>query len=268
MEQKPAAQPQEVPEFDINNLPVGQGQPSEEEPKAAEEKPKEEEVKEEPVASEEETKVPYSRVQNIIRYRREAEEKAAALEARLAELEAAQSVQNTNVEEPPAEWFTLTGGDTPQSRQAYQILRKQFNPSPEYIQQMAVEAYRNAERSETQRVSSNEEMIDRQFDDLSAIVGRDLTDEEETRVLEIMDEYSPVNDEGRIISLFPAEKAWEVYELEAEAQKSSKSEGRNRVAALTGSRTTGEPAQKGIVEDKDFDPRWEALDKSIERRSR
>ncbi len=272
---KPAEeQAQDLSSLDIGKLAVGA--PSDE---AAENTEEKEEIREEgkPAegagdTSDEENKVSYSRFKNVHSRYREAERKAQELEARLEELES-RKAERIEREVPKFEgrkWETWTKlyGDSEQSRTAYRDYMAEFAPPDEsYIREVASRAYQEEARAESRRIETNERTIDDELEDLSVIVGRDLTDEEQVAVLDIMDKNSLADEDGRILKLYPAEQAWDIYEIESQAGKSSRQAARNRVAGLTGSSSSGEPTAHGRAqEDKTFDPRWEALDASMNRR--
>ena len=66
---------------------------------------------------------------------------------------------------------------------------------------------------EDQRVKNNIEIIDQRFSDLGEMIGRELTEEEESAILDIVDDYTPKNKEGNYLcSLLPFDYAWEIYE--------------------------------------------------------
>lgn len=265
-------QKEEIAVMDIGSLPVNQ-EPSEEEPDKETEAQTQDQGTGTPEPSEEETKVSYSRFKNIHTRYRDAEKRAAELEAQLAELESQRAVPSFEREAPKTEgrkWETWKKfyGDSDQSKELFRDWMNEFAPPDEtYIQQIAVQAYEAQARNEERRVAGNEQYIDDQLEDLSVSLGRDLTDEEQTEVLEIMDEFSATDEDGRIISLYPAEKAWEIYEIQHNVGTSTRIQNRNKVAALTSTGTKGEVSASGKgQENKDFDPRWEAFDASLQRR--
>lgn len=56
--------------------------------------------------------------------------------------------------------------------------------------------------------------IDERFEALSAHIGRLLTKEETDDILDIVDEYTPKNENGNYLyPLIPFEYAWEIYEI-------------------------------------------------------
>ncbi len=263
----------DVAQIDINNLPVNQDA-SVEEPVQGEEGVRENGNgnEETPETSEEENKVSYSRFKNVHTRYREAEKRAAELEARLQELESSRA-DRIEREAPSFEgrkwesWKKLYG-DSPEARDAFKTWMEDFAPPDEsYIQQVAAEAYEQQVRNEERRIASNERTLDDQLEDLSISLGRDLTEDEQVAVLDIMDEFSAKDEDDRILSLYPAEKAWEMYEIQSQGSRSPRIQSRNKVAALTGSGTRGDVSATGRAkEDKEFDPRWEALDASLNRR--
>ncbi len=221
-----------------------------------------------PATSDEETKVSYSRFSNINQRRKEAERRAWELEREIEELRQRPEVRKDESGDIPAEWFELTGGDTPQSRKAYQILRNTLNPSEDKIRQLAEQAYYQAEVTESRRVSENERTLDDQLEDVSISLGRDLSDDEELALLEIMDEYSAKDEEDRIYSLFPAEKAWEIYEMQSGSRVSSRKMARDRAASTISSPSQGEPAPQGRGRtNKYFDPSWGAWEGQLNKLS-
>ena len=66
---------------------------------------------------------------------------------------------------------------------------------------------------EALRVKNNEAEIDRKFEYLTELIGRELTEKEEDDFLDIVDEYTPKDRDGNyLIDLVPFDYAWEIYE--------------------------------------------------------
>ena len=66
---------------------------------------------------------------------------------------------------------------------------------------------------EDERIKGNIEIIDDQFLELEEMIGRELTEEEQSEVLDIVDQYTPKDKEGNYLcSLLPFDYAWEIYE--------------------------------------------------------
>ncbi len=63
------------------------------------------------------------------------------------------------------------------------------------------------------RVENNIAVIDQRFSDLAVIIERELTEEEESIILDIVDEFTPKKKDGNYLcSLLPFDYAWEIYQ--------------------------------------------------------
>lgn len=199
----------------------------------------------------EEQKVPYSRFKKFHeeakQYRQEAEEWRAKAE----ELEKTRVVESPK-SDLPSYWEKLYG-DSPESQEAWKIQQQINEQLKQEARVEAINAVREERFGEEKRVKENIEQIDEQFEDLSAFVGRDLTDQEQSSVLDIIDEYTPKDKDGDYLgAILPAEKAWEIYELKNQASKAPKQKSRDNIASLSGSHSQGET---NIAEkDKNFNP--------------
>jgi hypothetical protein len=68
-------------------------------------------------------------------------------------------------------------------------------------------------RQEKLRVSGNIAIIDENLENLSLYVGRLLTEDETSAILDIVDEYTPKDDkENYLVELLPFDYAWKIYE--------------------------------------------------------
>jgi predicted RNA-binding protein len=68
---------------------------------------------------------------------------------------------------------------------------------------------------EDQRIEGNIGIIDEQFLELQEMIGRELTEDEQSEVLDIVDEYTPKDKDGNYLcSLLPFDYAWEIYEVQ------------------------------------------------------
>ena len=75
---------------------------------------------------------------------------------------------------------------------------------------------------EDMEAEKNMAIIDEKLEDLKDFLkeyyDKNLTEYEESRVLEIVDEYTPKKKDGNyLVDLLPFEYAWEIYEAEKEA---------------------------------------------------
>ena len=72
---------------------------------------------------------------------------------------------------------------------------------------------------EDQRIEGNIAIIDEKFLELQAMIGRELTEEEQSVILDIVDEHTPKDKDGNYLcSLLPFDYAWEIYEVQNRAE--------------------------------------------------
>lgn len=227
-------------------------------------KPEAEENKDTEETSVEETKVPYSRFKNIHTRAIEAEAEAEKWRLRAEEIESSKtSVSTESYEAMPSEWKDLYG-DSEASEKAWKIQQKR----EQAIEQRAYEAgQRGARELETlqrEKVNSNLNVIDQNFESLSAFVGRDLSEKEQSAVLDIVDNYTPKDADGNYQgAIMDFDKAWEIYELKQNSGKSQTRQSRDNVASLSGTNTQGDTAVNA-EKDKNFNPLdWNAYKSRI-----
>ena len=62
------------------------------------------------------------------------------------------------------------------------------------------------------RVEKNLAEIDNKFEDLEEYVGRELTEDEKSNILDIVDEHTPKNKDGTFLTeILPFDYAWRIY---------------------------------------------------------
>jgi hypothetical protein len=67
---------------------------------------------------------------------------------------------------------------------------------------------------EKQQIEGNIAVIDIQLLGLQNMIGRELTEDEQSTILDIVDEYTPKDKDGNYLCrLLPFEYAWEIYEI-------------------------------------------------------
>lgn len=65
------------------------------------------------------------------------------------------------------------------------------------------------------RIERNIDKINDNFDDLAECLGRDLTEFEQSAILDIVDEYTPKDDKGNYkFDMLPFDYAWTICEYE------------------------------------------------------
>lgn len=210
-----------------------------EEPKV-EEKKVEEAAITEPV--EEENSVRYSRFKKF-------HDEALALREEVAELRRKVEVVKPAEQEVvvPDSFKRLYGDENSPHwesvKEAWKIQSEQNEALVSRARQEAIEAARSERYEEIEKTNKNLQTIDSGIESLSDTIGRDLTDAEQSSVLDIVDAYTPQDANGNYLGpLLPFDKAWEIYELKQNVQKAPKKESKDNVAALSGKQSQGEPA--------------------------
>ena len=204
-----------------------------------------------PELDEEGTPVKYSRFRNVNQRRIEAEKEAEYWRQEAQRRESQVAEPESDI---PSSWKKLYG-DSDDSKEAWKIQQQMY----EDLKRDAIEEARNAVRTERQaeseRVESNLEVLDEGMEGLEDFVGRRITSAEESALLDIVDEYTPKDRDGNYAGdIIPLEKAWNILELQKNAQKAPSRESRNSIASLTNNQTYGQANDKD--KDKSFDGSW------------
>lgn len=216
-------------------------------------------------SDEEEKKVPYSRFKKFHDAAKEAQEDAEKWRAEAERLRTErferqdQQVNNGNSNTQTPQWWIDLYGNEPEKHRAYQIWEEhQPKYDPDAIRREAIEAVRQEQRSGEERVERNLDSIDDHLEEASAYAGHTLSSQEESDILDIIDEYTPKDRNGNYAGeLLEPEKAWEIYELKQQAAGAPRKQSRDAVADLTGSRSNGETTVTSQGEqDKNFVPNW------------
>ena len=212
---------------------------------------KEEEEIVEPVG---ETKVPYSRFKNVNEARREAEAEAEKWRARAEELEQIKyKPRGEDPSEMPASWVKLYG-DSEASKEAWAVQEQREMEIERRAYEAGQRGAQELKQVEQQRLNENLSVIDENFEDLTAIIGRDLTEKEQSAILDIVDTYTAKDSEGNYAGqVMPFDKAWDIYELKQNSGKVAQRKSRDNVASLSGTNTQGEPDIKE-EQNKNFNP--------------
>jgi hypothetical protein len=190
----------------------------------------------------EENKIPYSRFKKVVDERNETASKIEFLEERLQELENNRiESTKTNLDEVqmPSEWVELYG-DSDVAKRAWIIQQKREDDIAERAVSQAVDRLRQQQEDEVSAVAENEIIIDENLNDLQEQIGRQLTSKQEEEILTIVDEFSPVGKDGKYLTLFPFDKAYEIYTLRQSQKGLGTRQARQTVADLTGNTSEGE----------------------------
>lgn len=155
-------------------------------------------------------------------------------------------------------FYTETFGDTPMSEKLYQAELARLTAIEERVEQRAYERVSQREDNQQRVIEDRVSSMDSAFEELSVVAGKDLSDDEQVAILDIVEKYSPKDKNGKIPEeyLMPLDDAYEIYQMQSQV-KPNRSE-RNAVAALSGTRSQG-GASSGS--DADWRPgqraRWE-----------
>jgi hypothetical protein len=242
--------------IDLNAPAFGTGaqkvEVASDEPVGESEKPNEEE-------QQVETQVPYSRFKKYHDLAKEAQEEAERYRREADELRS-QPERVVYDKELPEQWKKLYG-DTEQSREAWKLQLELQRELREETMQEAREAVRNERYEEVERTEANLEIIDDNFEQLGDFIGRDLTETEQSSVLDAVDYLTPKDRYGNYAGpLVPFEADWDYVQAKQGRANSSRSQSRNQVAAASASQSQGSPILTETEEkNKNYNPlNWNA----------
>lgn len=232
------------------------GEPKEENGKEVEKENKEKVESESSVEDKEETQVPYSRFKKIHQRAIQAERENEEMARKTLELENRLN-SNKQKEEPQAKetnlpaWWVNMFGNSEDSAYGYNELMGKVGGTKEDI----IKELKEAERNQEKEFESNESDIEDNLDVLSGYIGREMSWEEQERVLNIIDKYSPIDEKtGKYIKIFPFEDAWEIYQDRQKALGMFGKKARNEIAGLVNRGSSGEPDFDKAESDKNFNP--------------
>lgn len=187
----------------------------------------------------EEQKVPYSRFKKKLDELTETTSKVQFLEERLQQLEQSRQEESAQYVELPQEWVQLYG-DSEVARQAYQVQLRREDELAENTIRKILDTLNRSQEEESMRLVENEQIIDDNLESLQESVGRKFSPKQEEEILAIVDEFSPVGEDGKYVTLFPFDKAYEIYSLRNSQKGQSTRRARENVAGLTGNSSAGE----------------------------
>lgn len=186
-----------------------------------------------------EQKVPYSRFKKIVEERDETVNRISYLEERLQELESKRIESKPDDIEVPQEWKELYG-DSEVSKRAWAIQQKREEELAERAINEAMNRLSKQQQEEVQAIAQNEETIDDNLSQLEETIGKKLSPKQEEELLTIVDEFSPVGADGKYVTLFPFDKAYEIYTLRQSQKGLGTRQARQNIADLTSNMSEGE----------------------------
>lgn len=197
-------------------------------------------------------RIPYSRFESVNEAKIRAEAKAEMLEQQLIQYQNSKVVETNKSDEIelPQEWVELYG-DSEAAKKAYQV---QIGFNERLLEQATEKAYEkltNREREEKEAVNNNLEYIESNLLKFQEKLGRKLTEAEEDALLDIQDEFTQKDENGKYVSdLLSTDKAYEIYTLRNQTAKFAKSQARNKVVSITGASSEGDISTSSV----DFKP--------------
>jgi hypothetical protein len=201
----------------------------------------------------EEAKVPYSRFRKFWEKAQDAEKEAAYWKGQ-AEAKRDEPTRTQEDTEVPSYWRELYG-ESDASQKAWKIQEQANQRLIDEARSQALEAVQSERIQESERVRTNEDIIDQNLESLQDYAGHSLSEREQSAILDIVDEYTPKDEDGNYLgATIPFDKAWDIYELQQAASKAPRSQSRDKVAALTGTPSNGESQSEKEQRDKDFNP--------------
>jgi len=244
------------PVDEVDAEPTAESVPEEAvKPEAEPEKePVEEESKEpEAKAEEEEEKVPKSRFLTMHQRAIEAEKALRQFEAERANQP--EPVTPIADDEELHNFFKETFGDTELTEKLYKNELARLASIEDKAAERAFERLSQREQQEAQVIEERVASFDQAFDELTSVTGKDFSDDEQVAILDIVEEYSPKDADGKLIGdyLLPLDKAYEIYSVKNQPVVQAKKAERNKVASLSGARSEGTPAGESNA---DWKPGW------------
>lgn len=193
-----------------------------------------------PEAVAEEDKVPKSRFLTMSKRAIEAEKALRQFEAEREY--APEPVQPLADDADLKKFYTTTFGDTEAAEKLYQAELARLSAIEERATDRAYERLSQREQVEQRVIEDRVSSMDSAFEELSVVAGKDLSDDEQVAILDIVEKYSPKDRNGKIPEeyLMSLDDAYEIYQMQSEAAKPNRSS-RNAIAALSGARSQGAP---------------------------
>lgn len=214
----------------------------------------------EPVVPEpEEEKVPKSRFLTMHERAVNAEKRATQLEAERSTYSARQEPVKPADDEDLKKFYLETFGDTPTAQKLYENELARLSSIENRAAERAYERILGREKEDAEIIDRRVASIDSAFEELSVVEGKEFSDDEQVALLDIVEEYSPKDKDGKLIGeyLLPLDRALEIYKMKSEPIVIAKKTQRNAVASLSGAKSEGTPSD---ASDADWKPgergRW------------
>lgn len=218
-------------------------------------------------SEEEEQRVPYSRFNKVREQKEQAEREADEARSILRQIQSERSQpvyresSPSSYEEDIKKSIIELFGNTPDAHRIADIQIKAQRVAEERAERRALEAVERQRTGEAMALSQNERVIESRVENFTDRLGRDLTEQEQNSLLEIVDEYTPVGPDGKYAGeILSFDKAWEVYSLRQGNKTQATKRSRNAATVASSSRSSGEPTGEVSEKDKNWNPmNWKSL---------
>lgn len=167
-----------------------------------------EETEEETPTGGKKMRIPASRWKTVQAKAEAAEAEAAQLRDRLASLET--EVRSRPQTDNLPDWWKKDYGEDENSKKAYSTFKQGLKEELRQERQYEQEQERIARQQADARVVEIAEGFDNQMEDLEEELGKNLSDREKTELLEIVEQYSPQDEQGNYPAFISVQKAYEL----------------------------------------------------------
>jgi hypothetical protein len=197
--------------------------------------------------------VPVKRFNRVFRERMEYKERLEEAETELERFRSThapattQSRVATAAGDQPSWWTKLYGADA-NAQQGWQVYQEATASQQQAMIDRTLEAVREQQATDRSANARNEEELDESMDDLQETLGVTLSASAQEEVLDLADEFTPKDDEGKYVGgrPMPFEKAYDLYLLKHPAGVASRqATQRRQIASLTGSSGSGSAPSAG-----------------------
>lgn len=167
-------------------------------------------------------------------------QKREALEQRLADLEKKPVSEKSQKAQELPKWWENLYGNNEASKNGFAVWSEQEETRQQEVIDKALKTIQARESLESQAVVKEEQNIDNEFDSFEENNDLTLTAKEKIDLLNIVDEFSPKDDDGNYLgATIPIEKAYEILELKRSIP-SPTTQQRKQLAGITGGGKSGQ----------------------------
>jgi len=156
--------------------------------------------------------------------------------ARLEGINEARQLQANSDDDPIKAVRAIYGDDTPEKKQASDILESTLRKIQEATTQQAFDALKEQQASESRAVVEEERNLDTMMESLEDSYDADFSNKEtRTGFLDLLERISPKDRDGNIIEFADADTTWELYSSLKEKSSSRAKELSSRSMTRSGS---------------------------------